>query len=107
MVFFRPSRGSPFSPIDQKTAYAAFKASGSFDPDALYARKEAMLAPYRNLKRMAVFGVVSGSLLAVFFGFVLVGVAIIVGAVLLWRFQATQVRNIEAGYARYVGADPA
>lgn len=107
MGFFRPGRGSPLSPIDEKTAYAAFKASGSFDPDALYAQKEAMLAPYRKLKRVAVVGVISGGLLGVFFGFVLMGVAIIVSAVLLWRFQGAQVRNIEGGYARYVGADMA
>ena len=105
MGFFRPGRGSPLSPIDETTAYGAFKASGSFDPDTLYAQKEAMLAPYRNLKRVAVVGLISGGLLIVFFGFVLVGVALIVGAGLLWRFQAAQVRNIESGYARYVGAD--
>ena len=106
MGLIPPSEGSPFSAIDQKKAYAAFKASGSFDPDALYAQKQAMVAPYRFLKRLAVSSAVAGAVLITALGMTLVGTAVVVGALLLWRFQGSQVRNIEAGYARYVGADP-
>jgi hypothetical protein len=102
---FIPPGGGPFSSIDQKAAYRAFKASGSFDPDALYAQKEAMLAPYRTLKRIAAVGAIAGTLLIAVFGMALVGVVLLVGASLLWWFQGVQARNVEAGYARYVGAD--
>ena len=56
---------NPFSSVDQRTAYGAFKASGSFDPDALYAQKETMIAPYKNLKRLAVIGFGVGGLFTV------------------------------------------
>ena len=54
--------GSPFSSMDQKAAYGAFKSSGSFDPDALYSQKESMVAPYKNLKRLASAGAIVGVL---------------------------------------------
>lgn len=103
---FIPPGGGPFSFIDQKDAYRAFKASGSFDPDALYAQKEAMLAPYRTLKRVAVVAGIAGALLIAILDMAVLGIAVVAGAVLLWRFQADQARNIEAGYAKYVGAGP-
>ena len=106
MGFTPPGAGNRFSSIDQRTAYAVFKASGSFDPDALYARKEAMLAPYRILKRLAAFGAFAGSLIIVVLGMAVLGIAVIGVSFFLWRYQAGQVRNIEAGYAQYVGAEP-
>ena len=95
--------GSPFSSMDQKAAYGAFKSSGSFDPDALYARKEAMLGPYRRLKRIAGLAIVVG-LAIVGLGLPLLGAAVVGGAWLLWRYQGRQVRNVEAGYGQYIGA---
>lgn len=92
-----------FSAIDRKTAYEAFKSSGSFDPDALYARKEAMLGPYRRLKRIAGLAIVVG-LAIVGLGLPLLGAAVVGGAWLLWRYQGRQVRNVEAGYGQYIGA---
>ena len=99
-----PGTGSLLSSVDQKAAYEAFKASRSFDPDALYAQKEAMLAPYRNLKRVATIGAVAGGLLTVTLGTPVFGILVVAGSWLIWRFQSRQTRNIEAGYAQYVGA---
>jgi hypothetical protein len=98
-----PGARNPFSSIDQRTAYGAFKASGSFDPDVLYARKEAMVAPYKILKRLAVAGAIVGVLVASLFGMMLLGLPLVAGSWLVWRFQSRQVRNVEAGYAQYVG----
>lgn len=103
MGFLPSGARSAFGSIDQRTAYAAFKSSGSFDPDALYAQKESMIAPYRNLKRLAVAGGIAGLLVAFVLAMKVPGLVIVVGSWLLWRFQARQVRNIEAGYAQYVG----
>ena len=94
---------NPFASFDQRTAYGAFKASGSFDPDALYAQKETMIAPYTNLKRLAVIGLGVGGRLAVTIAMAFSGIPILAASWLLWRFQAKQIANIEAGYAQYVG----
>lgn len=95
--------GGPFNSVDQKVAYGAFKSSGSFDPDALYAQKESMVGPYKNLKRLAALGAIVGALASAA-GMPVLGVPLVGGSWLLFRFQARQVRNIEAGYAQYVGA---
>ena len=97
-----PNTGGLFSSINQKTAYEAFKTSGSFDPDTLYAQRDTMLAPYRNLRRLAGLGAVLG-LLAVGTGMPVVGIVLLGGSVVLWRVQGRLARNIEAGYAQYVG----
>lgn len=94
---------NPFTSVDQRTAYGAFKASGSFDPDAIYAQKETMIAPYKNLKRLAILGMVIGGLFTVTIAMAFFGIPIVVASWFLWRFQARQVANIEAGYAQYVG----
>ncbi len=94
---------NPFTSVDQRTAYGAFKDSGSFDPDALYAQKETMTAPYKNLKRLAVIGFAVGGLFTVTIAMALFGIPIVAASWLLWRFQAKQIANIEAGYAQYVG----
>ena len=54
---------NPFSSVDQQTAFGTFKGTGLRDPDVLYAHKETMLAPYKNLKRLALFGIVDGKFL--------------------------------------------
>jgi hypothetical protein len=94
-------------PVDQKAVYGAFKASGSYDPDALYAHKEAMLAPYKRLKLVACFGAFVGGLLSLTIATTLVGVPTLVASWLLWRFQARQSFKIEAAYGQYVGAPAA
>jgi hypothetical protein len=46
-----PSGRNPFGPVDSSRVVAVLKAAGSFDPDVLYAAKQRMLAPYRDLRR--------------------------------------------------------
>jgi len=93
--------------VDQKAVYGAFKASGSYDPDTLYAHKEAMLAPYKRLKLVACFGAVIGGLLSLTIATTVIGVPALVAFWLLWRFQARQSSKIEAAYGQYVGAPAA
>lgn len=103
MGLIPPDTGGLFSAIDQKTAYAAFKASGSFDPDTLYAQKQSMLGRYRTLKRLAACGAVVG-VAAIGVGLRVLGAVLLVGSWMVWRFQDRQARNVEAGYGQYVGA---
>ena len=42
---------NPFITVDQQTIFGTFKSSGSHDPDVLYAQKENLLGPYKNLKK--------------------------------------------------------
>lgn len=95
---------NPFSSVDQQTAFGTFKGTGSRDPDVLYAHKETMLAPYKNLKRLALIGVVAGGLFTITIFMAWFGIPVLIASWLLWRFQAKQVANVEAGYARYLAS---
>src|SRR5262244_888044 len=89
-------RRNPFGAIDSVAVTAAFKALGSYDPDVVFAAKQRMLAPYRDLRRLAVLGILLGCALIFVVAMIVVGVLALVSSVLLWRFQARQVANVEA-----------
>jgi hypothetical protein len=93
---------NPFISIDQQTAFGTFKSTGSRDPDVIYAQKQTILAPYTNLKRMAVVGFVSGGIFTAMIFMAWFGIPILIASWLLWRFQAKQIANVEAGYAQYL-----
>ena len=97
-------RRNPFAAIDSLGVMAALKAAGSYDPDVLYATKRRMLAPYRDLRRLAVLGILLGCALIFLVAMVVLGVLALVSSLVLWRFQARQVANVEAGYAQFLAA---
>jgi hypothetical protein len=98
------SERNPFGPVDSSRVMATLQAAGSFDPDVLYATKRRMLAPYRDLRRLAVLGVLLGCALIFIVAMTVLGILAIVGSAILWRFQARQVANVEAGYARFLAS---
>ena len=95
---------NPFTKIDQQTVLGMFKSSASRDPDVLYAQKESLLGPYRNLKRLAILSAVIGAFLTITVIAAILGIPTIIGAWWLWRFQAKQSEAVEAGYAQYLAS---
>jgi hypothetical protein len=93
---------NPFSSVSQQAALGLFKASGSRDRDVLFAQKETMLAPYQNLKKLAIICYVIGGLFTIMVFMAWFGIPVLIGAWLLWRFQAKQVANVEAAYSEYL-----
>ena len=99
-----PAGRNPFGPVDAAAVFAALKAAGSFDPDVLFAAKQRMLAPYKDLKRLAVVGIVLGCALVVMISLPIFGILAFAASALLWRFQAKQVANVEAGYSQFLAS---
>jgi hypothetical protein len=95
---------NPFTPVDQQTIFGMFKSSASHDPDVLYAQKETMLAPYKNLKRLAILSAVVGALFTVTVVVAILGIPLMIGAWWVWRFQAKNSAAVEAGYAQYLAS---
>ena len=93
---------NPFTPVDQQTAFGTFKSAASRDKDVIYAQKESMLAPYKNLKRLAIMGYAAGGLFTVMIFMAWFGIPLLIGAWFTWRFQARQTTNIEAAYGQYL-----
>ena len=98
-----PAAGAnPFTPIDRQTALGTFKACGARDADVLHAQKETLLAPYRNLKRLAVICIVIGALFTITIFMSWFGIPLLLFAWWLWRFQARNTTAVEDGYADYL-----
>jgi hypothetical protein len=95
---------NPFTPIDQQTVFGMFKSSASHDPDVLYAQKETLLAPYKNLKRLSIMSAVVGALFTVTVVVAILGIPLMLGAWWCWRFQAKNSRAVEAGYTQYLAS---
>lgn len=99
-----PAGRNPFGPIESTGVVAALRAVGSYDPDALYAMKQRLLAPYRDLRRVAVAGLVLGCALLVLFSMPISGAAALVASFALWRYEAKQRAKIESACAEYLAA---
>jgi len=95
---------NPFTKIDQQTVFGMFKSSASHDPDVLYAQKETLLGPYKNLKRLAILSFACGAFFTITVVAAILGIPLIFGAWWLWRFQAKNSEAVEAGYAQYVAS---
>ena len=104
MAAVPPAGRNPFGSVEAAAVVAAFEAAGSYDPDVLDAAKRRLLAPYRDLRRLAVAGVLLGCALLFILGMPIVGLFAIAGSAFVWRFQARQAANVEAGYARYLAS---
>src|SRR5215212_8411611 len=87
--------------MDRETVFGTLKAAGSSDPDVLYARKETLPAPYKNLKRLAILAGVIGAFFTITMLLAFFGIPLMLGAWWLWRFQAKNAASIEAGYIEY------
>jgi len=95
---------NPFISVDQQTVFGTFKSSGSHDPDVLYAQKETLLGPYKNLKRLAMICGVGGALLTITVFAAILGIPLMIFAWWLWRFGTKNSNAVEAGYAQYVAS---
>lgn len=104
MAAMPPAGRNPFGPVDAGAVVAALRATGSFDPDVLYATKRRLLAPYRDLRRLAALGVLLGATLVVTRTTPLIGGLVLLASATLWAFQARQVAHVKAGYAQYLAS---
>lgn len=95
---------NPFTKVDQRTILGVFKSGASHDPDVLYAQKEGLLGPTKNLKRLAVLSGVLGAFFTISIFMAWFGIPLLLGAWWLWRFQAKNTEAVEAAYAEYVAS---
>jgi hypothetical protein len=99
-----PDGGNPFTKIDKQSVIGTLKATGSRDPDILYAQKAKLLAPAKNLKLLSVICVVSGALFTITVILAIAGIPFVIFGIWLWRFSSQNIAAIEAGYAEYLAS---
>ena len=99
-----PVGRNPFGPVDSAAVVAALRAVGSYDPDALYAIKRRLLTPYRDLRRVAIAGLILACALLVLFSMPIFGAATLIASFALWRYEAKQSAKIESACADYLAS---
>ncbi len=97
-----PAARNPFGPIDSARIFAALKSVGSYDPDLLYAAKQRLLAPYRDLRRLAIVVGVLAVALVFPLSMPIFGLFAFIASAALWRYQAKQVSSVESGCAQFL-----
>ena len=99
-----PAGRNRFGPIDSAGVVAALRAVGSYDPDALYAMKRRLAAPYRDLRRAAIAGLVLGCGILGLFSMPIFGTATLIASFALWRYERNQRAKIESACAEFLAA---
>ena|SRR5437867_3299279 len=102
---------SSLSLVKRQHVLGALKATGSRDPDVLFATKEALLDPVRPLRIIGLWGYVAGGLATALVLTAFLGIPLIVFSWWMRRRGKRNLETIEAAYAEYLdslgaGRDP-
>ena len=95
---------NPFTKLDKQSVIGTLKATGSRDPDILYAQKTKLLAPAKHLKLLAIIMAVTGAFFTVTVFLAFVGIPFVLFAWWTWRFSAKNVAVVETAFAEYTGS---
>lgn len=97
----------PIAKIDKQQATGALKATGSSDPDILYARKEELLSETRKMKLLGSAPIVVGALVSLTIVGAVVGIpAMIFGFSMRGRMRRN-IAAVDEAYTDYVSATAA
>jgi hypothetical protein len=96
--------GNPFTRLDKQSVVGTLKATGSRDPDILYAQKAKLLAPAKHLKILAIFMVAVGAFFTVTVVLAIAGIPLILFAWWTWRFSGKNIAAVETAFAEYTAS---
>jgi Family of unknown function (DUF5362) len=108
-----PSTRPEFSPEENTMAVAklerqqvigALKATGSSDPDVLYARKEELLAPSRSMKLLGIVPIIVGIAMSLTIIGAVVGIPAILFGVFMRKRIGGNIHAAEAALSEYTMA---
>ncbi len=87
--------------LDKQQVIGALKATGSSDPDVLYARKEELLAETRRMKLLGVFPIIVGVAMSLTIIGAVVGIPIILFGMSVRKKIKNNLRAAEEGLVEY------
>lgn len=87
--------------IDKQQVIGALKATGSSDPDVLYARKEEMLAESKRMKLLGIFPIIVGVAMSLTIIGAVVGIPVIFFGLSVKKRIKNNVKAAEEGLAEY------
>jgi hypothetical protein len=91
-----------FAKIDKQNVIGTLKATGSRDPDILYAQKNEMLNGPKQLKMVGMLCLGGGALLTLTIIVAFAGIPIAIFGWWLWSFNKKKIAIIEEAYAEYI-----
>ena len=96
--------GVKFGQVKTEEIRGALKATGSKDPDVLYAAKEQFASFHRPLKWFGIWGMVCGVLMTLMIILAPLGIPLFILGVFWFKRAKKNNEIIEAAYADYIGA---
>jgi hypothetical protein len=96
--------GHPFAKLDKQSVIGTLKATGSRDPDVLYAQKQKLLTPGKHLRMLGMICIVIGVAFTVTVILAIAGIPSVIFGWWCWRFGTKNNAAVEAGFAEYVGS---
>jgi hypothetical protein len=93
--------GNPFTKLDKQSVIGTLKATGTRDPDILYAQKAKLLAPAKHLKLLAIIMAAVGAFFTITVVLAIAGIPLILFAWWTWRFSGKNIAAVETAFAEY------
>jgi len=93
---------SPFAKVDKQGVIGTLKATGSTDPDILYAQKQKLLGPLNNLKKISFVLMGGGALLTVMVVTAFAGIPLAVFGIWMYRHSTKNIATLDEAYSEYL-----
>jgi len=87
--------------LERQQVIGALKATGSSDPDVLYARKEELLAPSRSLKLLGIAPIIAGIAMSLTIIGAVVGIPAIFFGLFIRKRIRTNIGTAESALSEY------
>ncbi len=87
--------------LERQQVIGALKATGSSDPDVLYARKEELLAPSRSMKLLGIAPIIVGIAMSLTIIGAVVGIPAICFGFFIRKRIRTNIRTAESALSEY------
>lgn len=94
----------PFTKLDKQSVIGTLKSIGTRDPDVLYAQKQKLLAPSKNLKMTSYIIMGCGLLLTITIVAAFAGIPFGLFGLWIWRFSSKNIATVEAAFSEYLGS---
>jgi hypothetical protein len=90
--------------LEKQQVIGALKATGSSDPDVLYARKEELLAESRKMKLLGIFPIIVGVAMSLTVIGAVVGIPVILFGLFVKKRIRTNIETAESALAEYLAS---
>jgi len=95
---------SQFTRLDKQSVIGSLKACGSRDPDVLFAQKQQLLAPAKQLKLLGYISLAAGAFFTVTVILAIAGIPFMIFGWWLQRFGKRNMQTVEAAYGEFLAA---